>query len=199
MEPSTTTSCRRRRKCGALAPGSYAYARGIRSRSASMRRIGISARWNARSPKAARSSSRPTPANANAAARLDGRLLRLHARSVGQRARRRALRATAADDRARLRPDQAQPRHGPLPPTRQRRRQSRMAAHHGDAQLAQASPPRSRGHLTARPAFTCHAARETHPVRRARTGSGLRLTRQPHAIAGVRATPVGAPANRLYE
>jgi hypothetical protein len=43
-------------------------------------------------------------------------------RVAGQRARRRALRATTADDRAHLRPDQTQPRHGPLPPTRPRRR-----------------------------------------------------------------------------
>jgi hypothetical protein len=48
-----------------------------------------------------------------------------------------------------------QPRPGPIPPPRQRRRQSRMATHHGHAQPAQASRPPARGRLSSR--FGPHA------------------------------------------
>ena len=77
----------------------------------------------------------------DASAGLDGRLLRVHAPRAGDGLRRRALPPSPADDRARLRAHQTQPRHGPLSPARPRRRQSRMAAHHGHPQPPQAPPP----------------------------------------------------------
>ena len=50
------------------------------------------------------------------------------------RPRRRALPQTPADDRARVRPDQVQPRRGPLPTPRPLRRQIGMAADHRNPQ-----------------------------------------------------------------
>ena len=80
---------------------------------------------------------------------LGRRPLRLHAPRPGFRAWRRALPQTPANDRARVRADEVQPRPGPLPTTRTRRRPHRMAADHRHPQPPQAPPPRSRGRLTA--------------------------------------------------
>jgi hypothetical protein len=78
-------------------------------------------------------------------------------------ARRRALPQTPADDRAGVRPDEVQPRHRPLPTTRTRRRQDRMAADHGDAQPAQAPPKRPRSPKRAE-RVPEPAARRTSPL-----------------------------------
>ena len=86
----------------------------------------------------------PDASRRDHAAQLGRRPLRRDARAAGQRARRRALPQTPADDRARVRADEVQPRPGPLPTTRTRRRSHGMATDHRHPQPPQAPPPRSR-------------------------------------------------------
>ena len=76
------------------------------------------------------------------------RPLRLRPPSPRDRLGQGALPATARDRRARLRPDQVQPRRQPVPAPRQISRQVRMAAADGDPQPAQAPPPPARHRLT---------------------------------------------------
>ena len=85
------------------------------------------------------------------AAQLGRRPLRRDARTAGQRARRRALPQTPADDRAGVRADEVQPRPGPLQTPRPRRGPHRMATDHRHPQPPQAPPPHPRGRLTRRP------------------------------------------------
>ena len=74
------------------------------------------------------------PARREQTQRLPARLgrwpLRVHAKSARQRTRRGALPTTPADDRARLRPREIQPRHRSLSATRQSGCPDRMAPDH---------------------------------------------------------------------
>ena len=121
---------------------------------------------------------------------LGRRPLRVHAPRPRDRARGRALPPTPADDRARVRPDQAQPPHRSLPAKRPSRRAHGMAPDHRHPQPAQASPSRNRDRLTAAsnrgrvPAARNESAR--HPHRQP-----PRLTRQPR-LEGV-AESTGPP------
>src|SRR3954464_4335233 len=63
---------------------------------------------------------------------LGRRPLRVHAPRPRDRARRRSLPPTPADDRARVRPDQAQPQDRSLPPKTPRRRSDGVAPDHRD-------------------------------------------------------------------
>jgi hypothetical protein len=97
-------------------------------------------------------------------AQLGGRPLRRDAPNPGHRSRPRALPQTPADDRAGVRANQVQPRPGPLPTTRTRRRPRRMATDLRHPQPPQTAPPRPRGRLTAAPGAARGAPVEISPL-----------------------------------
>ena len=84
------------------------------------------------------------------ASQLGRRPLRRDARAAGQRARRRALPQTPADDRAGVRANEVQPRPRQIQTPRPRRGPHRMAADHRHPQPPQAPPPHHRGRLKPR-------------------------------------------------
>src|SRR5215211_3236554 len=115
-------------------------------------------------------------------ARLGGRRLRRDARAARDRPRRRALRQTPTHDRTRLRPDEIQPPHRPLTPTRQTRGTNRMAPRHRYPQPPKALAPHVGAHTGLSAAGSAGAA-DADAVH---TDTPPRLepptfTRQPHA------------------
>src|SRR3954468_4244258 len=84
----------------------------------------------------------------NHAAQLGRRPLPADARRASHRPRQRALPQAPTDDRTRVCPDEVQPRPGPLPTTRTRRRPHGMATDHRHPQPPQTPPTRPRHRRT---------------------------------------------------
>lgn len=117
---------------------------------------------NSRHPSLDPARHHPPPADQT---QLGRRPLRLHAQSPGHRLRRRALQASPADDRARVRPGEVQPRARTLQTPRPRRCPHRMAPDHRHPQPPQAPPPHPHHRLS-------------HPGDRRRRGN-----RKPHPLS----------------
>ncbi len=119
------------------------------------------------------------------AARLGRRPLRVHAQSPRQRARRRALRPTPSDHRAGLRQHEVQPRHRPLPTTRQSRRPRGVATDNRHAQSPEAPPTRHSGRRAARRPPPPRRA-ETHLIKSVGLGDGASRTDLRDSLHGTR-------------
>ena len=140
------------------AAGINEHARGAAGRRRLLARRADATHRRPRHPGAHPARHQPPPDHA---AQLGRRPLRRDARSAGQRSRPRALPQAPADDRARVRADEVQPRPGPVQTPRTRRRPHGMATDHRHPQPPQAPPPRARGRLT--------AAARRHPARRSKS------------------------------
>ncbi len=127
----------------------------------------------------------------------DWRPLRLHAHRARRRARWRALPKTQGDGRARVRSNQAQPAHQPVPATRQIRRTLRMAANHRHAQPDQApqAPPGRPGGLKGLRTTATGQLAAQKPISR-RRAANTTSTGPPPPGHFERHPPSGATANR---
>jgi hypothetical protein len=115
------------------------------------------------------------------AAGLDRRHVLVHVPRARDTTRPRPLSPTPDHDRARLRPDQVQPRDHTLPPPRQNRVSQRMETDRSDPQPAQAPPPptRRRDTLTAAAPRRRRRLRHSLPRRADRTAARIYPTASP--------------------
>ena len=156
---------------------------------------GISARCNRSPARASRCSSRPTPGCAGRAAGLDRRHVLDSCAACSRHPHGHdALPPTPDHDRARVRPDQVQPRDQTLPTPRQNRLSQRMATDRRHPQPAQAPPPPPRRRDTMIAAAAPPPAAPPNPAPHSSIGPPPGFTRQPRLVATASSVPMGVRA-----